>query len=153
MDSQVEAAMLSDLALFQGVEAGVIVKIADDLHRKEVAAGTQLIAAEMPGETVFFIVRGSVKIQILRADGSEVTLAVLGAGQMVGEMSLIDEAARSADAICLEPTTVLWMDRATFRRYLFEPPTLTENLVRELSHRLRQARLSRWVIPLSGNTS
>ena len=139
MDSQDEAARLGDLALFQGVEAEVLARIAGDLHRKKVVAGTQLIAAEMPGESIFFIVSGSVKIQILRADGSEVTLAVLGAGQMVGEMSLIDEAARSADATCLEPTTVLWMDRSTFRRHLFEHPILTENLVRELSHRLRQA--------------
>lgn len=130
---------LEAIAFFRGLEEEAMAEISRDLHRRDLPSGAQLITAEMPGESVYFVARGSIKVQILLADGREVTLAVLGPGQMVGEMSLIDEAARSADAVCLEPTTVLWMDRLTFRRHLGEHPILTENLVRELSHRLRHA--------------
>ncbi len=60
------------------------------------------------------IVSGSVKVLAIRPAGTKVVLAVLGAGEVLGEMSAADSLGRSASVVTLEETTLLWMDRRTF---------------------------------------
>jgi CRP/FNR family transcriptional regulator, cyclic AMP receptor protein len=80
-----------------------------------------------------------VKIQLDREDGTDITLALLGPGDTVGEMSLVEREGRSANVVTLEDTTFLWMDRASFLDCLQSMTQLTYNLVRQLSSRLRLA--------------
>lgn len=108
-------------------------------HRRGFAAGAEIITAEQPGEVAYVILGGSVKILVEQPDGSVVILAVLGAGEVVGEMSLADSLGRSATVVTLEESTLLWMDRASFWRCLREMPSMTYNLVDILSRRLRLA--------------
>jgi len=68
-----------------------------------------------------------------------VILAILGPGDTVGEMSLVDSAGRSANVVTLEKSELLWMDRATFQECLQTMPAVTYNLVHILSDRLRLA--------------
>jgi CRP/FNR family cyclic AMP-dependent transcriptional regulator len=80
-----------------------------------------------------------VKILIEQVDGREVILAFLGAGDTVGEMSLVDSAGRSANVMTMERCTLLWMDRATFQDLLRNVPEFAQNLVKLLAGRLRMA--------------
>ena len=66
-------------------------------------------------------------------------LAVLGPGEMVGEMSLADSLGRSADVTTLEETIFLWVDRITFRSSIAESAALARNLAEIFSKRLRVA--------------
>ena len=66
-------------------------------------------------------------------------LAILGAGEIVGEMSLADSLDRSASVVTLEPCTLLLMGRPTFWASLQEMPTMARNLINSLSRRLRLA--------------
>jgi CRP/FNR family transcriptional regulator, cyclic AMP receptor protein len=76
---------------------------------------------------------------VIRPDGSEVILAILGGGEIVGEMSVAESFGRSANLITLEETTFLLMDRGTFRASVEELPTMALNLTNILSRRLQLA--------------
>src|SRR3712207_1765434 len=97
------------------------------------------MTAEEPGEAVYVVLKGSVKVHLFTPDGTEVILAVLGPGEVVGEMSLTDSLGRSADVTTLEESTFLWMDRRTFRSGVESSATLARNLADVLSRRLRLA--------------
>lgn len=125
--------------LFQNLKAEQLSKLNTLLHRRSFSAGYNIITAEQPGETVYIITSGSVKVYSDEVHGSEVILAILGAGEVVGEMSLADSLGRSATVITLEQTTLLWMDRNNFWSSLREMPEMTYNLVSILSRRLRLA--------------
>jgi CRP/FNR family cyclic AMP-dependent transcriptional regulator len=131
--------ILSSTALFRGLTAEQLEPLRGQIRCKTYAPGTNLISAEQPGGVVFVILSGTVKIQVDQSDGTEVILAVLGAGQSVGEMSVTDKLTRSASVVTLEESTVAWIDDATFSRSLHTIPGLIDNLARLLSSRLRVA--------------
>jgi CRP/FNR family transcriptional regulator, cyclic AMP receptor protein len=97
------------------------------------------MTVEQPGEAVYFIVSGTVKVHVEQEDGRDVIISILGPGESVGEMSLLDQTGRSATVVTIEESEMLWLDRATFRRFLLEMPTLAYNLACVLSLRLRLA--------------
>jgi CRP/FNR family transcriptional regulator, cyclic AMP receptor protein len=76
-------------------------------------------------------------VHVIRPDGAEVILAVLGPGEVVGEMSMADSLGRSADVVTLQKSVLLWLDRITFGSSLGESPVLARNLAGMLSRRLR----------------
>jgi len=130
---------LGELELFQGLSPAELAELNGRLHSQTVQAHTHFITAEQPGEVVYVLLEGTVKIYVTRADGREVILAFLGPGDTVGEMSLVDSAGRSANGVTTEPTRLLWMDRASFQGCLRSIAPLANNLVKLLAHRLRFA--------------
>jgi CRP-like cAMP-binding protein len=125
--------------LFKGLTDEELAELQRFLHPRTVAAGADILLEEQPGEVAYILLSGSVKIHLQQRDGSEVILAVLRAGEVVGEMSLVDTLGRSATVETLEPTRLLWMDRESFWRCLRTMPAMTYNLVELLSRRLRLA--------------
>ncbi len=130
---------LGELDLFQGLPPERLTELNGLLRGQTVQAGTHFITAEQPGEVVYVLLEGTVKIYVTRSDGREVILAFLGPGDTVGEMSLVDSAGRSANVVTTEPSRLLWMDRATFQTCLRTLTPLANNLVRLLANRLRFA--------------
>lgn len=128
---------LAEVPLFQGLEAAQLAWLAGQLRYKTFPAGTNIITADTPGELVYIVLRGTVKIHVEQTGGGDVVLAILGAGDTVGEMSLIDSAGRSASVLTLEESTLLWLDRPTFQEALGRFPGLSLNLIRILSIRVR----------------
>lgn len=135
------AADLAALSLFNGLSADELREVGSVLRQRAFPAGSHVMTAEQRGEALYIVLSGSVKIFLNESDGTEVILALLGPGDSVGEMSLVDDAGHSADVMTLEDSQLLWMDRAAFRRCLREVPLLAHNLLRELSTRLRAANL------------
>ncbi|GAB4581049.1 MAG: cAMP-activated global transcriptional regulator CRP [Anaerolineales bacterium] len=134
-----DAVALSEVSLFRGLTPPQLTWVRQRVHLRTFAPGTTIMTAEQPGEVVYFILRGTVKIHIEQVDGMDVILAILGPGDTVGEMSLLDSVGRSASAITLEETTILWMDNATFREMLQSIPSVTLSLTRVLANRVRLA--------------
>ena len=130
---------LAKFPLFEGMSPDELKRLNDLLRRRTFPAGTRVMSAQQPGESIFLLLEGSVKIQLDREDGTDITLALLGPGDTVGEMSLVEREGRSANVVTLEDTTFLWMDRASFLDCLQSMTQLTYNLVRQLSSRLRLA--------------
>ncbi len=135
--SPAEPNHLSELALFRGVPARELERLSPLLHQRSFSAGSTILTTEQPGEAVYVILSGSAKVHVIRSDGTEVILAILGPGEVVGEMSLADSLGRSADVATLEESVLLWMDRSAFRASVEEAPTLARNLAEVLSRRLR----------------
>ena len=130
---------LGKLELFQGLAPEQLAELNALLRNSAVQAGTHFITADQPGEVVYVILEGTVKIYVTQADGREVILAFLGPGDTVGEMSLVDSSGRSANVVTTEPSRLLWMDRASFQGALRTLTPLANNLVRLLANRLRFA--------------
>ncbi len=139
MLTESERNLLHEVDLFDGLMPEQSVAISMLLQRKTFPAGTNLMSIEQPGEVVYIILSGTVKIHVEQADGTDVIIAILGAGDTVGEMSLLDSAGRSANVITQEESTLLWLDRSAFQQCLRTAPVITYNLVRTLSSRLRLA--------------
>lgn len=131
---------LSELLLFEGLSPVELRRLNEQLlHRKSFPAGTNVITVAQPGEVVFLLLEGSVKIYVDQIDGSEVILAFLGPGDTFGEMGLIGSSGRSASVVTMEPCACLVMDRSAFLRSVRSINQLSFNLVRLLSRRLRLA--------------
>lgn len=130
---------LEQLALFRHLTPEQLAQIKPLLHRKSFPAGATIITAEQPGEVIYLIESGAVKIHVEQVDGTDVILAILAAGDVLGEMSLMEATARSANAVTLEDSVLWWMDQAAFHRCLDTLPQLANNLLRLLSQRLRLA--------------
>ena len=128
--------ILSDIKLFEGLTQAQLDWVAKNAHRRVFAAGMNVMTIEQPGEAVFIILHGTVKIHIEQGE-RDVILSVLGSGDLLGEMSLIDSVGRSASALTLENSLLLWMDKTTFNYLLDNFPPVARNLVKILSARLR----------------
>jgi CRP/FNR family cyclic AMP-dependent transcriptional regulator len=135
----IDPSALGEIPLFEGLPQDRLTRLSTTLRKKSVPAGTNMITAEQPGEVVYVVLEGTVKILIEQMDGREVILAFLGAGDTVGEMSLVDSAGRSANVMTMEKCMLLWMDRATFQELLRNVPEFAQNLVKLLAGRLRMA--------------
>ena len=134
-----DAEALARIPLFDGMPRSELDRLAERLHETRFPAGSNVMVADQPGEAVYAIISGSVKVQALRPDGTEVVLAMLGAGEVLGEMSAADSLGRSASVVALEETAAMWIDRKTFRSSVAESAVLAGNLAEILSKRVRLA--------------
>ena len=130
---------LGRIAMFQDLAQPELHQLSELLRGKTYPAGARLMTVEQPGEVVYFIRRGTVKVHVEQKDGRDVIISILGPGECVGEMSLLDRVGRSATVVTIEESDLLWLDCATFRQFLLQMPTLAYNLARILSARLRLA--------------
>jgi CRP/FNR family cyclic AMP-dependent transcriptional regulator len=128
--------LLADIELFKGLTATQLEWVAQRAHRRVFEAGRNVLTIEQPGEAVYIILHGTVKIHIEQGE-RDVIISILGAGDLLGEMSLIDSVGRSASAVTLEDSLMLWMDRMTFSYMLDNFTPVARNLVRILSSRVR----------------
>ena len=127
---------LSYIQLFEGLTPMQLDWVAHRAHRRIFEAGRNVMTIEQPGEAVYIILHGTVKIHIEQSE-RDVILAILGSGDMLGEMSLIDSVGRSASAVTLESSLMLWMDKVTFNYILDNFPPVARNLVKIMSARVR----------------
>jgi CRP/FNR family cyclic AMP-dependent transcriptional regulator len=113
--------------------------LAERMHSRTLPAGIDLITAGAVGEVVYILLRGSVKVYTQQLDGSQVIVNILGPGETVGEMSLVERETRSASVVTLEETTVLWMNQVQFDEALQTMPALARNVMQILSRRVRSS--------------
>jgi CRP/FNR family cyclic AMP-dependent transcriptional regulator len=129
----------ADIHLFRNLPPDYLQVLGGLLHQKTFPAGATLMTAEQVGEVVYFIVEGTVKVHIEQESGSDVIVAILGPGEIIGEMSALGQTTRSASVVTLESSTLLWMDCAAFQSCLLKSPELSYNLACTLAERLRRA--------------
>jgi CRP/FNR family transcriptional regulator, cyclic AMP receptor protein len=134
-----DPAIPQEVALLHGLPPERLEELAPMLHERSFPANTNVITAEERGEGVYAILSGTVKVYVTDAGGAEVIIAVLGPGEIVGEMSLADSLGRSASVLTLEKSSFLWMDRNTLLASMEETPVVARNLASILSRRLRLA--------------
>ena len=128
--------ILSDIQLFEGLTPAQLDWVSHRAHRRVFPTGKNVMLVEQPGEAVYVILHGTVKVYTEQG-GRDAILSILGSGDLIGEMSLIDSVGHSASVVTLEDSLMLWMDKVTFNYMLDNFPPIARNLVKILSARVR----------------
>lgn len=128
-----------NIQLFHNLPPDYLQALGGLLSRKTFPAGVALMTTEQAGEAVYFILSGTVKVHIEQEDGSDVIVAILGSGEIIGEMSVLGQTIRSASVVTIESCAMLWMHCAAFQSCLLKSPELAYNLACTLAERLRRA--------------
>lgn len=90
------------------------------------------------GSSVYFVLSGWLKIRTYNADGREITLNIVGRGEIVGEMAALEQAPRSTDVLSLTPATIVNIPADDFVRLLKTEPLAGMRLAQLMATRLRQ---------------
>lgn len=107
---------LKRIPLLQAVDEAALARLAAVLEPREYADGQSVFAEGEPGDGMYFIVSGAVRIEKRTGEGTGAhkTLAILEPGDYFGEMALLDQQPRSAAAVAAGPTQVLRLSTAAF---------------------------------------
>lgn len=135
----VSADPLAAAPLFAGLPTEERLALGRLLRERAFTRGNIIVFANDPGDALFVVASGQVKVVLIAEDGREVILSVLGPGMVFGEMALLDGQPRSAHVIALEDARLLVLHRRDFEQRLRESPDLAVALLREVSQRLRRA--------------
>jgi CRP/FNR family transcriptional regulator, cyclic AMP receptor protein len=108
---------------------------------RRVPRGTVIFSKGDEGSSMMAVLAGRVRISAVSMDGKEVTLNVIGAGEIFGEIALLDGKPRSADATAQEDTVLMVVERKQFLPFLLKNETLVERLLVVLCDRLRRTSL------------
>ncbi len=131
--------LLSEIELFSELNEGELQEVASHAQVKKVATDTTIFYEGDPADAVFVVVNGRVKVVTTSTDGKEFILTVLGAGQVFGEMGLLEAAPRSAAVITITEVELMVIKRDDFDRLIETRPTISRKLMAILSRRLRRA--------------
>ncbi|MTJ06327.1 MULTISPECIES: Crp/Fnr family transcriptional regulator [unclassified Anabaena] len=123
---------------FQGLPESGVEKALVHLVTRTHPANQVILLENDWGGSVYFIVDGWVKIRTYNLDGKEVTLNIIGKGELFGEMAALDEVPRSTDVITLTPTMIASMPAQDFVNLLQTEPLAGLRLAQLMARRLRQ---------------
>ena len=161
-----EPELLSHVGLFADLSSAELIGLAGLMRPRPFARDEVIYLRGDPGTAFYVIANGKVKITLTSPDGKELILRRLGPGDFHGELALLDDEPRSADAIATEPSVLLVLQRDAFRQFLAEHPTVAAKLLSTVSNYLRRnaeliqdatfldvpARLARILLELAGGT-
>ncbi|TDJ18850.1 MAG: Crp/Fnr family transcriptional regulator [Deltaproteobacteria bacterium] len=129
---------LRTIPLFAAVPDDALSAIADLLIERRVPKNQTIVEEGLSGDYMYVIREGHVKVTKLSGDGREKILELLGPGDFFGEMSLLDDAPRSASVKSLTETHILALSRPDFLKELRRNPDLGMAVIQELTRRVRQ---------------
>jgi len=133
------ADFLVSIPLFSGLQPDELAKFAELVRERSYPKGSVILFQADPGDSLYILRAGRVKVVLIGEDGREVILGVLEPGAHFGELALIDDQPRSAHVIAMEDAQLLVLRREDFRRRVEANPTVAWALLSELSRRLRRA--------------
>jgi len=131
--------LLRQIALFRYVADEPLERLAAAMTRHKVARGAAVVKAGEAADRLYLVIGGRFKVTLAGRQGREIILGMLSPGEVFGEMSLIDDAPRSATVTALEPGELLALDRDTFRQCLESNFDLCLGVMRCLVDRVRHA--------------
>lgn len=126
-----------EVPLFADITDAELTELVKDFVHRHFRDGESIFEQGDPGEVIYLIESGQVRIFMHGAAGQELSMIVHGAGDMFGEMSVIDGLPRSASARAMEDTVVFALSRDNFRKHLRRSSQLAMNFMKALSLRVR----------------
>ena len=133
------AEVLRKVPLFSDLAEPELGRFADIAREREYPRNSVILFEDDPGDALYIVSTGQVKVVLIGEDGREVILSVLGDGDFFGEMSLIDDEPRSAHVIAMKDSRLLVLRREDFQAELEREPRIALKLLRVLVTRLRRA--------------
>lgn len=141
--------LLHEVSLFRLLDPAELEALLNHMARTQLDEGEMLFYQGEPGLKLFVVESGRVEIYLTDDIGQHIGLLNAGPGEIIGELSVLDGQARSANARALEPTELLVLSREDLEQYLEEKPTVALDILAVMSQRIRatdallQSRVSR----------
>jgi CRP/FNR family cyclic AMP-dependent transcriptional regulator len=134
---------ISNSIMLQGFSGEELSKLAGFCEMREMGEGTTVFIENMPGESLFLIKKGTIRISKMFAEGDEKTLVVLGPEDIFGEMAVIDGLPRAATARVAEDAELISLKKKALEQLCQEDAALAlklvSNIVKVFSKRVREA--------------
>jgi CRP-like cAMP-binding protein len=135
-----ERELVRGVSLFADLEPSALAALQRASELRDFSEGAVILSQEEPGESLFVLVRGRVKVVLYGESGREVILSIFRQpGDFFGEMSLLDDEPRSATVIAAERSRLLVLSRSAFQEHVAAHPRTAFRVLTELSRRLRRA--------------
>jgi len=130
---------LHSFSIFRDMKAAELQELAKSLEEEAFPAGHMLLDMNSVADKVYLIVRGAVKVSRSTKFGDETILIMLGPGDIVGELAVLDGRFRSARATCADETLLFSISKTGFEKLLRRDREVCLNLLSELSARIRNS--------------
>jgi CRP/FNR family transcriptional regulator/CRP/FNR family cyclic AMP-dependent transcriptional regulator len=129
---------LQEIPLFHALSTEQLRSICKDVQPRKFGQGEIIFREGDPGQVLYLVQSGQVRIYVNGLDGSETSVILFGRpGDMFGELAVIDGLPRSATAVALDKTVLYTISRESFRQHMQRFPQLALNFMKELTHRVR----------------
>ncbi|OFV95577.1 MAG: hypothetical protein A3H28_16955 [Acidobacteria bacterium RIFCSPLOWO2_02_FULL_61_28] len=128
--------LIRKLDFFEGLTPKTLQRIAELCIVREFAADDYIVRQGESGLGLYFITAGRAKVEIER-EGLRVVVAEMKEGDSLGDFSIIDDKARSANVICMEDTRCLLLTRDSFSKLLKKHPEIALQMLKSLVSRIR----------------
>jgi CRP/FNR family cyclic AMP-dependent transcriptional regulator len=129
---------LAAIPFFGGLEPSALEHLAASMRSRRFRRGEVIFHIGDPGDALFVIVSGEVKISLPSETGDEAILATLRDGDVFGELALLDGASRSASATALSATETVVLPRDRFRDLLATEASFRDALLASIAGELRR---------------
>jgi CRP/FNR family cyclic AMP-dependent transcriptional regulator len=163
MSTQTAAGLLGATDLFRGLDAPVMDHLARSVTVRNFRRGHVIFSQGEPGDSLFVISEGLVKVFVTSEEGEDMVLVTLRSPETFGELALIDGGLRSASAEALEPTSALTLSRSTLLELLQSHPAIAQALLASLGGLVRRlteqaadlvfldlhGRVAKWLLSLA----
>jgi len=148
-----DGSILERSALFSGLEKDALDRLARYSRRVSLEKGEELFEQGDPSEGCYTILDGVLKISVPLSDGKETLLNIMGVGDVIGEIGLIDTQPRSATATALKPCSLAFLASRDFKHVADANPGIYLHMLQILCDRVRtstEAAAIQTTLPLHG---
>lgn len=132
-------AILGRSQVFGTLDGAAREAVAAQLRPMTFPAGHMIFARGDQGQDLYVVLSGRVRLSILSIDGRELTFAHAGAGEVFGEIAMLDGKDRTADATAVEETHAMLLNRGAFDTLMATIPELAQSVITFVCGRLREA--------------
>ena len=129
---------LHTVPMFQGLDSRQLQRLARRFTERSYGTSETIVTQGTLGIGLFIIEKGKTEAVRLHPDGSRVVVNTFGPTEFFGELSLLDEAPRTADVVATEPTTCLVLTQLDFMSALHEDADIPIVMLKELAKRFRR---------------
>lgn len=131
--------LLSQTRLFGALPVPDLEAIADEMREAAFTNSQVIFARGDEGREIYLVASGRVRLSVLTAEGRELSFAHAEQGQIFGEIAVLDDGERTADATAVTKVKAYTLSRSALKKLIDTRPELRESVVKFLCSRLREA--------------
>lgn len=136
-----DTSVIANVPLFADLPEEDRAALRNMMHETSLRRGETLFHEGDPGDRLYILSDGKIKLGHTSVDGREKLIAVLGPGEILGELTLFDPGPRSTTATAVAPTHMLVLEHAALMAFIDERPRLAKLMLRALAQRLRKTNV------------
>ncbi len=142
--------VLARSGIFQGVDSDAAESLVKDMETIEVRKGEVIFNEGEPGDSLYIVLSGKIKLGRRAADGRQNLVAIMGPSDMVGELSLFDPGPRTATATAVTDARLSRLRKQALRPWLTNRPEIAEQLLRVLIFTDVPGRVAKNLLQMAG---